>query len=527
MRRTDAGSSSGTSTPPKGARTPRVLAPDGKMMFGTWPGPQDKFWDYRGRYGLIAGSGFTGKTELLRWYPAQQIAEDEARIKAGEITESLGHALYLRREMPLLRETMARCARDFPRTWPGVEWKAKESAYVWPCGYRMTLGHMQFEDDWKKYASWQITLCLWDELPTFVQEQWDMLDNWVRQPAGSLLTPMHRAGGNPIGVGRAWVKKFFVDVGPQGKEVVKATKVEVEDEDGAKRIETVTRGRIYIFAKVSDNKSVDQAAYIASFEGKNASVTAAMRDGDWDAAVGDLIGQAWDRGAHVVKPFVIPSGWRKGRSTHFGYAVTTTIWWAMDFDGNFTVYRDLRLTNHTAEMAADRIRELEEEAKEWWIDEGFRGDEDRGSKIVGVLGPASAWGSEKNGLSASRTMRRLGIPDRPASEDLKSAVDEIRMRLLRRTIPKGAPKKDPGVPALRYFPTCTASLETVPSMSAAKDEPDLPEPKTDASAYKALCYAVLSRPMKPEKSKPADSDWDTAPKPKTARKSKSGYPGMF
>lgn len=501
-------------------RTPRVLDPSGKMVFGTWPGPQDKFWDYRGRYGLIAGSGFSGKTELLRWYPAQQIAEDEARIKAGEIKESLGHALYLRREMPLLRETMARCERTFYSVWPDVQWKPRESAYVWPCGYRMTLGHMQHEDDWQKYASWQITLGLWDELPTFLQEQWEMLDAWVRQPAGSFLTPMHRAGGNPIGVGRAWVKRFFVDAGPQGKEVVKETKVEVEDQDGSKRWETVRRGRLYIFAKVSDNKSVDQAAYIASFEGKKKSVIAAMRDGDWGAAVGDLVGESWDWAAHVVKPYVVAATRHLFRSIHFSFAVTVVIWVAVDFDGNFSVYRDLRLVNHTAEMVTDRIRELEEESNEW------QRDAERGSKLRGPLGPASAWPKAgQRGPSEMETFRRAGILCQQADENLASAADQVRQRLIKRTRAKG--EKGEGTPGLRYFSNCAASLENVPSMSAAKDDPNLPEPKTDSSAYRCLCYAVMSRPMIPVKSSPKDDDFDTWVKPKVARKSRSGFPGSW
>jgi hypothetical protein len=203
------------------------------------------------------------------------------------------------------------------------------------------------------------------------------------------------------------------------------------------------------------------------------------------------------------------------------------IWWAVDFDGNFTIYRDLHLENHTMEMLDDRIRELEEAAGEWWTDDGWtREIADRGSKIIGVLGPASAWGDE-DGLSAARTSRGHGLTWRRASDDLKSAVNEVRTRLIRRLLPKGAAKDDPGIPAVRYFKTCAASIEGVPSMMADKTDPDLPESKSDASAFRALCYAAMSRPMTPEKKKPRDDDWENAPKPKAARASRTGIPGSW
>lgn len=504
----------------KVVRTPRVFSPDGKMLYGTWPGPQDRMWDFQGRYGLAAGAGNTGKSDLLRWLPWKQVAEEDARIKAGEITHSIGWALYLRREMPLLREVIARCQRDFATACPDIEWKAQSSTYVWPNGYRLTFGHMQNSDDFDRYQGWQLTMVLWDELATFTSEQFQMLDTWLRQPAGSKLTPIHRAGANPIGVGRAWVKKFFeIKKGAPVTELTRKITVAVDDEDG-KRIETVERSQLYVQIKVSDNKSIDQAAYIASFDGKAKGIVAALRDGDWDSAAGDLVGQSWDPEIHVVKPYIVASTRHLFRAIHFSYAATTVIWVAVDFDGNFTVYRDLKLTNHTAEMAADRIREIEEDADEW------QREEERGSKLRGPLGPASAWPKTgQRGPSAMETLRRSGVLCMQADDNIGAAADQIRQRLIKRTRAKG--EEGEGTPGLRYFKACTASLETVPSMPADKSDADLPEPKTEGSSYLALVYACMSRPMIPEKAKPRDDDWESAPKPKVARKGKSGFPGAF
>lgn len=498
-----------------------IVSESGKVMFKPWAGPQKQFWDYAGRYALYGGAGFTGKTDLLRWLPWRQVAEENARIKAGEITHSIGWALYLRREMPLLREVLARCQRDFEIACPDLEWKAQTSTYVFPNGYRLTFGHMENENDWRKYQGFQLSMILWDELTTFSQNQFDMLDSWLRQPSGSKLTPVHRAGSNPIGMGRAWVKKFFVDAGKPKKEIVKSIEVDVEDEDGKRHKEKVTRGRIFIPARVSDNKSVDQAAFLASFDGKQKHIVRALRDGDWGNSLGDLIGQCWDEDVHVVKPYAIPSTRNKFRSIHFAYAVSTVAWVAVDYDGSFTVYRDMRVENHTAEMLGDRIRELEEQAGEWFD------DADRGSRLRGPLGPKTAWPETgQRGPSAMETLRRAGFLCDHADDNLGAAVDQIRTRLNRRTLAKGVPKNDPGTPGLRYFAGC-ASLETVPSMPADKADPDLPEPKTEASGYRALCYAAMSRPVIPQRDKPRDSDWDDKPKPKTTRKSRTGVPGMW
>lgn len=283
-----------------------ILAADGKtVVFKPWAGPQQTFWDFRGRYALYGGSGYTGKTQLLMWYPWQQIAEEDERIKNGEQDVSQGWCLYLRRETKMLREVLARCKREYPNRMEDVSdyWKAMERTYVLPNGYRITYEHMENDDDWNKYQGYQFTLICWDELTTFTEQQFDMLDSWLRAPSGCKLTPMHRAGSNPVGVGRTWVRKRFrtgkKDRETWGKEITKRSIAEVEDEDGTRRKEAVVRSQIFLPATVHDNKSVNQAEYIASFDDKPESVKQAMLYGNWDAAAGDLLGDAWDESVHV------------------------------------------------------------------------------------------------------------------------------------------------------------------------------------------------------------------------------------
>lgn len=496
-----------------------IKGPSGNVIFKPWDGPQRRFWDFRGRYALYGGSGYTGKTQLLMWYPWQQVQEENDRIANGEQDISQGWCLYLRRETKMLREVLARCKREYPKALEEIDkcWKAMDRTYVLPNGYRITFDHMENDDDWSKYQGYQFSLVCWDELTTFTEEQFDMIDSWLRAPAGCKLDPIHRAGSNPVGRGRDWVRKRFVRAAPPGDELIRTITADVQLEDGSWKKETVRRVQIFVPARVTDNKSVNQAEYIATFEGKSESIKQAMLYGNWDAAIGDLIGAAWDDRVHVVEPFRLPSFRPRFSVCHFAYAKSTALWFDCDYDGNLLCYRDLQLENHTADMFAERMRELEEEAGEWSY------DKDRGSRLTLILGPGTTWPKAgQRGPSVYEEFRRVGFYVKPADENIQAAANQIRTRLLRRTKDE---KGKPTVPGLRFFKTCTNALEQIPSMTADKNSPDEPDPKVEASAYRALCYAAMSRPIPAERHLPRDDDWENAPRPKTVRKSKTGYPG--
>ena len=395
-----------------------IISQAGKVIFDPWPGPQQTFWDFKGRRALYGGSGFTGKSDLLRWYPWQQIQAEDRRIAAGVHTEnSTGHALLLRREIPQLREIMIRCQRDFEVY--GAKWHAGDKTWSFANGYNFTVGHLQNADDWQKYQGWEISCLCLDEVTTFLEEQISWLDTWVRQPEGSHLTPIVRGGTNPVGVGLLWVRKMFVEAGPPGKVVTRDVEVSVFDDDGKSHKETRRYDQLFVQARVSDNKSVDQGDYAATFAGKPDAMVKAIRDGDWYVISDSLLGLLWETPIHVVKPYKVAASRNKFRSIHFSYASTVVFWWAVDTNGNMTAYRELALKNHTADMVANRIREVEEDAGDEWP-EG-----NQHSKLSGPLGPKSAWAKPGQiGPSVSETMFHLGINVSPADES--SPIDQIR-----------------------------------------------------------------------------------------------------
>lgn len=500
-----------------------IVNPAGKVIFQPWPGPQTTFWDFEGDYALYGGSGFTGKTDLLRWYPWQQIQSESQRMKENEdADESIGQALILRRETPELRELMARCRIDYEKACPGLEWKAGDKTWTHPNGYRITVGHMENEDDWMKYQGWQISCLCLDEGTTFTERQFQMITSWVRQPKNSPLKPIVRIGTNPVGVGLVWMRKFFVEAGPPNTVVTKEVEVDIVDDDGKKHKETRSKTRIFIPARVYDNKSVDQGDYAATFADKADAIKRAILEGDWYVVTDSLLGLLWENAVHVVKPYKVASSRHKFRSIWFTYASTVVFWWAVDTNGNMTCYRELALKNHTADMVANRIRELEEEHEDEW------GEGREYSKLQGPLGPAACWPTEGQiGPAPYEAFFAAGIHVSQADES--NPIDQIRSRLIKRS--KHPTEKDSSgkpamtIPGVRFFKTCKMALETLPSLAHDKKDPDLPDKDADQIAYNALAVAVMSRPLVPEREIRRDDDFDRWEKPRATRESKTGLPG--
>lgn len=494
-----------------------IRSPTGEIVFAPHPGAQTAFFTYNGRYALTGGSAGGGKSQCLLFYPFRQIASEAKRIERNEITSSIGHAIYFRRTMPEVQEMIDRSRLLFLKVDPGAEWREQPKTWTFSSGYKYKFAQMEEAKDWIKYYGTQYSAVMFDELTTFTEEQYDMLDTRLRSPDEVLSSMLWmRAGTNPVGIGLQWVKKRFVDAGRPNEEVVKRISVDVKDANGIITKQTIERRQIFIPARLSDNPSINQAEYAATLSTKSDGVRRALLEGDWGSMTGDLIGQVWDEPVHVVRPAPLVSMRARFRVCHFSYVSSFVLWLEADTDGNLTVYRDLWLKNHTAEMVANRIRELEEEAKEW------EPNPDDGSKLHGFLGPASCWAkSTQRGPSQAETMRRIGVRFRQADENLSAAVDQIRTRLLQRTTRAGSKLPIPGI---RFWRSCTDALESIPSMPAHKDDPDLPDPKAEGSAYRALCYAAMSRPIPAEKTKVRDELEDEAPRRRRVGR-RTGMPG--
>lgn len=81
--------------------------------------------------------------------------------------------------------------------------------------------------------------------------------------------------------------------------------------------------------------------------------------GQWAASEGMVYQDAWDRQAHIIDRFDIPTGWARYWSIDFGYT-NPFVWqcWAQDGDGRLYLYREIYRTQRLVEDHAKRILEL-------------------------------------------------------------------------------------------------------------------------------------------------------------------------
>lgn len=527
----------------------------GKVIYKPWPGPQETFWDFKGRYGLYGGSGFTGKTDLLRWYPWQQIQAEDARLKAGiHMEQSVGHALVLRRETPQLRELMARCRADFERTNPAIEWVAGDKTWEWPNGYRYTVGHMENEEDWMKYQGWSISCLCLDEGTTFTEKQFSMIDAWVRQPRTKdggppHLTPIIRIGSNPVGIGKKWVRKFFVEAGYEreeakkywGKPVVKELEVPVIDDSGKRTTEIRKVARIFVPARVSDNKSVDQGDYAASLVDKPDYIRKAILEGDWYAISEEVwAGTVLDEAVHFVDQFKVPVGWFKFRSCKFGNvwpAYSSVQWYAVDPQGNMTCYRSLGVTGVNAEELAQTIRSIEMDNNEW--------DAHRDcSKLSGPLND-ECWPQENQvGPTIEQSFRDAGVFWSRGGKDWRQAAEQLRIRLQRRTphpTSRGKDGKPKQIPGIRWFKTCrnpvkdpngekvwVGPVETFPTQEKDEKKTDIWVKNGSEHDIESAALAAMSRPVSgKDKIESEEDEWGEPRRGEDRNKNSSWSPGGY
>lgn len=462
-------------------------------IFRPWPGPQTQFLQWDGYYALFGGAAAAGKTDCLLYDPFRQIKSEEERIQRGEIKRSVGRAGFFRRTMPEIREALDRAKRTFPLIDPGVEWKEQEKTFTFSCGYKYMFCQMEEPGDWIKYYGFEFTWLGFDELCTFTEEQFDQLDTRLRS-GDPVLHAMRciRAGTNPVGIGLEWVRKRFVEVAPPGVPAELHIRVPIL-KNGKTEIVIERRRQIFIPGKVSDNPSIDQASYTATLMTKPSAVKRALLDGDWYVSAGAFLADLWDPQVHVCEPFKIPKSWPKYRSCDYGYMAPASVsWWAVDPDGNLVCFRNLTVTKHNAEMLGYRIKEIEIELDLWDMQRGC-------SKITGPLDFESFGQRGHVGPTIAETMNLVGVHWFRCDKDRKSAADQMRWRLSRRT---GHPTiKDENekaallVPGIRWFKTCRDPIKTIPVLPADKNDPEVPDTNANDHNYDDASYMCLARPM--------------------------------
>src|SRR5258708_3083614 len=153
--------------------------------------------------------------------------------------------LMIRRERTQLVETIERSRQIYSL----LGWKFHEQDKMWraPNGARLRFAYLERDQDADSYQGHSYTRVYIEEIGTFPSER-PILKLMATLRSGAGIPCGFRATGNPGGPGHQWVRRRYIDNAPLG------WKLSTETYENPWTKEKVTRDRIFIPSKLSDNK---------------------------------------------------------------------------------------------------------------------------------------------------------------------------------------------------------------------------------------------------------------------------------
>ncbi len=139
-----------------------------------------------------------------------------------------------------------------------ARWNDREHTWLFPSGARLVFGYIEHESDKYRYKSAAFQYIGFDELTHFTETQYRFLFSRLRRLVGSRVPIRMRSASNPGGPGHEWVRRRFLTEG-------------------------MSKGRLFIPAKLEDNPSLDQEDYDESLAQLDPVTRAQMRNGNWEA----------------------------------------------------------------------------------------------------------------------------------------------------------------------------------------------------------------------------------------------------
>ena len=425
------------------------------VVFKPNTGPQTDFLAASEREVFYGGARGGGKSYAMLVDPLRYCDKQHHR------------ALLLRRTMPELRDLITHSQRLYGRAFPGAKWREQEKEWRFPSGAKIEFGYAENMTDALRYQGQSYTWIGIDELPQYPSPDiYNFLRSSLRSVDPSIPVYM-RSTGNPGNIGSQWVREMFVDPAIPNKHF----NLEISTPTGTK---TITRR--FIPAKLQDNPYLMQTDdYYAMLSSLPDVQRKQFLDGDWDAFE-DSSFPEFNKSTHVVDPFEVPKGWQKFRAADWGYSSPACVlWFAIDYDNNLWIYRELYTKKITADVFARKVLMLEK-------DEYIR---------YGIL-DASTWAKRGDiGPSIAETMIQTGCKWRPSDRTPRSRISG-KLEIHKRLKLNEDKKKEPG---LRIFSTCRNLIRTLPLLPLDDNNPEDINTQAEDHAYDALRYGCMSRPM--------------------------------
>ncbi|HHY44804.1 MAG TPA: hypothetical protein GX512_03735 [Firmicutes bacterium] len=364
--------------------------------------------------------------------------------------------LILRRTFPELERTLI--LRSHQLLTGRAKWQAQQKRWRFPNGSILEFGYCASEEDVYQYQGAEYEDICFDELTQFTEFQYTYLQSRLRttKPGVKVLT---RAATNPGGPGHLWVKSRFVDVGPPNTPYR-------DPESGLVRR--------YIPATIDDNSYIDRAAYERNLSALPEAERRALRYGDWDVFSGQYF-REFRRDIHVIRPFDIPSWWRRFRSLDYGLDCTACYWWAVDQSGRCFVYRELYESGLNLSKAAQKIVDMTP-AEE---------------RISYTVASPDLWNRrQETGQSGEEIMRQAGLTGL-----VKADHNRIPgWRALREYLEPYTDEQGVEVARLAIFENCVNLIRTLPALVHDTHNPEDVDDACEDHAPESIRYGVMSRP---------------------------------
>jgi hypothetical protein len=461
---------------------------DTKIVWTPQPGPQTALIQCPVFEVFFGGSRGGGKTDgVLGDWTAH--ASEYGQYASG---------LMVRRKRTELVDTIERSKMLY--TPLGAKYHEQDKLFRFPDGARLRFAYLENDSDADNYQGHAYTRVYVEEIGNFPRPQPIMkLMATLRSSNG--VPVGFRATGNPGGIGHAWVKERYINPSPAGWKIITSEfKNPFTDE-------TVTRDRVYIPSRLSDNKILMESdpGYVANLQMLGSpELVRAWLEGDWDVVAGAAF-EKLTRNKHMIRTFEIPEYWTKFTCMDWGTAKPYSIGW-------YTVVDDtLELkakgdwpTRLIAKGSIIRYRELY----------GYGGQPDVGTreeswevarKMVALedenidyrIADSAMWAEHDGPSAAENFMKELARlkadkkTTNPTSME-KSRKDRVANYLELRNRIAAIEGEQSG---LYIWPTCEHFWRTVPDLQLDERDPEKGWDTDQEDHVIDECgYAIVSRP---------------------------------
>lgn len=384
--------------------------------------------------------------------------------------------LVLRRTYRELENTLMRVSMEI---YPQEVCKYNQSDKVWRFtnGSIIEFGAIDIDSDVYKYQSAEYDIIRFDELTHFTEFQYTYLLSRIRGTNG--YPKQMKSSTNPGGVGHTWVKERFIDPAPPGEEFT------VRKRNGR------SLTRVFIPAKVDDNKFLMESDpdYKDRLLELSERDQAALLRGEWDLDMGRFF-DMWAPGVHVIKPFDIPSHWRRYVTIDYGLDMLAALWIAIDEQGYEYVYREYCEgkdcgDGHKGLFAGEAAEAVAKRCE--------------GETIEKFFAPPDLWNRrQETGRSIADYFREAGCPLVKTSNDRVNGWSAVGEHLKVTEDEQGIPTSK-----LRFFNTCRMIIKCLPALQPDSKRPSdvSKEPHNITHAPDSLrCFCVYwTHPTDPQR----------------------------